>query len=64
MYYVNSDQIARMPTTKSRSGSRTMSTDSGASVGRPGAVSPSVCNLNMDCDEEELSEAQMNFYIT
>jgi len=49
-----------MPTTKSRS--RTMSSDSQNS--RSGAVSPSQCPLHMDCDEEELSESQMNFYIT
>jgi len=39
-----------------------MSSDSQNS--RSGAVSPSQCSLHMDCDEEELSESQMNFYIT
>ena len=54
------DGVIKMPTTKSRS--RTMSSDSQKS--RAGAVSPSLCNLNMECDEDGLSEAQKNFYAT
>ena len=43
-----------MPSTSSRS--RTASLDSGTC--KAGAE----CSLSMECEEEELSEAQMNFY--
>ena len=48
-----------MPTTKARS--RNMSSDSSSS--RTGAVSPSQTDgLMMECDEEELSDAQKNYF--
>ena len=48
--------IARMPTTKSRS--RTVSTDSRGST----AVVSAESSLIMECSDEELSPAQLNFY--
>jgi len=48
-----------MPTTKTRM--RTGSSDSAQSTGSPAPARPD-CPLFMECEEEELSEAQMNFY--
>jgi len=48
-----------MPTTKTRM--RTGSTDSAQSSGSPAPARPD-CPLFMECEEEELSEAQMNYY--
>jgi len=51
-----------MPTTKTRM--RTGSTDSAQSTNSTGSPAPPRpdCPLFMECEEEELSEAQMNFY--
>jgi len=48
-----------MPTTKTRM--RTGSSDSAQSSGSPAPARPD-CPLFMECEEDELSEAQMNFY--
>ena len=48
--------ISRMPTTSSRS--RTVSTDSRGSV----ALAKAGCGLNMECSDEDLSPAQLDFY--
>jgi len=48
-----------MPTTKARM--RTGSSDSAQSSGSPAPARPD-CPLFMECEEDELSEAQMNYY--
>ena len=49
-----------MPATESRS--RTMSSESGCSISADTESPDTETCLSMECDEEELSEAQTNFY--
>ena len=52
-----------MPTTGTRS--RTVSSDSveAGSGSEEAAAMTSECSLSMECDEEELSDAQRDFYL-
>ena len=49
-----------MPATESRS--RTVSSESGCSISADTASPDTETCLSMECDEEELSEAQTNYY--